>query len=270
MLAGLESSAAPARKRENHKVTLVDRTLTAAPKDTETQSQSSPTTLDINKSVAAALTHKLNNYLTAMLSATEQLQEIAPCLPDSDQAVLIGIIIRASRSQQLLVDRFQRVFGPILLHNEKCNLHQCFRAILGRLQELCQREFTYHGESTQICGVTDRALIEQIVAELVMNAVEASPDGFVEFKWQIVRGRLVTSVKNEIRESCDELYARAFEPFFTTKPGHAGLGLNIARRCAEALGGTIRPIITAEHIAFAVSLPIQLEDQTNSHTERNN
>ena len=257
-------------KREKHKLTLIDHSASHAANQTHDPNAPVKTKTDIDKNIAAALAHKLNNYSAAILSATEQLQENSASTPESDYSVLTGIIMRASRIQTALVNRFLKVFGPVQPQLQKCNLHQCFRSTLGLLQESQHREITYFGENSQICGLTDRVLLENICSELVLNAIEAAPEGPVEFKWQTSRSRLIITVKNTNNGTHDDIYSQLFQPFTSTKPGHAGLGLNVALRSAEALGGTIRPLITPEQVVFTVSIPIQIEEQTNSHTERNN
>jgi signal transduction histidine kinase len=53
----------------------------------------------------------------------------------------------------------------------------------------------------------------------------------------------------------DEL-ARVFEDFFTTKPGGTGLGLSVARRLANDLGGSLKAeSVPGEGSRFSLELP---------------
>ena len=87
----------------------------------------------------------------------------------------------------------------------------------------------------------DAGALEQTFLNLLLNAVEFSPDGGVvgvdlspeETTWRIL-----------IRDNGPGLGAedpeRPFQPFYTTRPGGTGVGLGVARRIVTAHRGTVR------------------------------
>ncbi|MGO8703495.1 MAG: sensor histidine kinase [Candidatus Brocadiia bacterium] len=89
---------------------------------------------------------------------------------------------------------------------------------------------------------TDPLLVEHILLNLVLNAVQAMPDGGAVTL--SARNPAPGSVALTVRDTGPgipaEVQAQMFKPFFTTKPGGTGLGLAIARRIAHGLGGEIR------------------------------
>lgn len=104
----------------------------------------------------------------------------------------------------------------------------------------------------------DPAQIQQALLNLVMNAVDGSPqggtvrlksdwDGFAEVKvW-------VTNSGVQIPE---RVLPRIFEPFFTTKARGTGLGLAIARNIARAHGGDLSVSSNQpDNICFCLRLP---------------
>ncbi|WP_084536830.1 sensor histidine kinase [Azospirillum halopraeferens] len=98
--------------------------------------------------------------------------------------------------------------------------------------------------------LADRVQIEQVVLNLVKNALDATPDGGAAAdaaaRAITVRsgrdgdGRVEVTVADRGHGLAPEVRARLFEPFFTTKPGGMGLGLSICRTIVEAHGGRLR------------------------------
>jgi signal transduction histidine kinase len=86
----------------------------------------------------------------------------------------------------------------------------------------------------------DREMIRRAVLNLVLNAIDALPDGG---RLLIAARQTASQITLEVADSgpglSDDAGRRAFEPFFSTKPGGTGLGLSIVYRTAEVHGGTV-------------------------------
>ncbi len=86
----------------------------------------------------------------------------------------------------------------------------------------------------------DRSRLQQALANLVQNAIEAcSGPGRVVLSARLRRGRLELAVTDSGPGIADEAVTRLFEPFFTTKTEGSGLGLALVHRVAELHGGSI-------------------------------
>ena len=97
------------------------------------------------------------------------------------------------------------------------------------------------GPRIQIEGSSPE-LVQQIVLNLALNAIQASPAGSqvtVEVQPR-PRGKVAVVVTDEGPGIPEELQQRVFEPFYTTKQKGTGLGLAIAKKNVRQLGGEIQ------------------------------
>ncbi|MFL5279074.1 MAG: MASE1 domain-containing protein [Myxococcales bacterium] len=106
----------------------------------------------------------------------------------------------------------------------------------------------------------DRVQLEQVILNLLMNAMDAMADIPEGQRTIVVRAESVDSKAHVVVEDAGPglrgAIERLFEPFYTTKATGMGMGLSIARSIVEAHGGSIWA--TNNHTrgaAFHFSLP---------------
>ena len=90
----------------------------------------------------------------------------------------------------------------------------------------------------------DRVQLQQVLLNLIINAIEAMRDVGEEERELLISSRNEPNgVLVEVRDSgpgfTPATLERVFEAFYTTKPGGLGLGLSICRSIIEAHGGQL-------------------------------
>ena len=108
----------------------------------------------------------------------------------------------------------------------------------------------------------DRVQLQQVLLNLIMNAIEAMAAVTVRPRTLCVESRIDESgdVFIAVRDSGtgSGLEAdRLFTPFFTTKADGMGMGLSISRSLVESHGGRLWATPNAPHGAvFSFTLPV--------------
>lgn len=88
----------------------------------------------------------------------------------------------------------------------------------------------------------DDLLIELVLRNLLVNAIEAVPAGGqakVRVGSSRFRDSIILTIGDDGTGLTEEAHARLFEPMHTTKRGGAGLGLPLCKVIAEAHGGQL-------------------------------
>jgi signal transduction histidine kinase len=110
-----------------------------------------------------------------------------------------------------------------------------------------------------VVATCDPAMVEQILLNLLKNAVEAQPEGGTV---TIATGRADHGAFIDVRDDGpgldDEAESNLFRPFTTTKgPAGTGLGLAVSRRLARMLGGDLVHVPSPRGVRWRLTLPVE-------------
>lgn len=107
--------------------------------------------------------------------------------------------------------------------------------------QLSAQRITVVNQFAEMPPVTaDRDMIHRAVLNLVLNALDAMPDGgTLTFRTLDRPEGAELSIADSGPGFDADTRRRMFEPFYSTKPGGTGLGLAIVYRVAEAHGGAV-------------------------------
>lgn len=105
-------------------------------------------------------------------------------------------------------------------------------------------------------GVRDR--IQQAILNLVLNAIQAMPEGGeVLLSTTVASGHVRVTVTDTGPGLPEEVASGLFETRVTTKPGGSGLGLPLVRLIVEAHGGSVScRSVPGQGAAFTMVLPV--------------
>jgi signal transduction histidine kinase len=215
-------------------------------------------------SVAA---HELRTPLTA-LHATTQLIEVDPSLLD-DRARRDRLLARISRQSgrlvrlvEQLLDSVRAQSGELPLQPTEVDLVLLCRDLVDAIMPASGPRAIVVGERP-VVGRWDAVRIEQVVTNLLSNAVRYSPsDGEVVIDVRADGKRALLSVHDAGSGIPEAQREMLFTPFFRganarNHAGGLGLGLHIAQEIVRRHGGIIRVDSRDRHgTTFTVELPL--------------
>ncbi|MCI0670729.1 MAG: HAMP domain-containing histidine kinase, partial [Myxococcaceae bacterium] len=198
--------------------------------------------------------HELRTPLTSLNLRLEKLgrlaRKVAPdTLPTSRVLSELGVIEKQTHKLGALIEQLLDVSrltaGTLELRPEPVDVCRLVRDVAEAFQEQASRSGS-RLELQANCsaeGWFDRLRLEQVVGNLVSNALKFGGGKPIEVRIEPVPGRVRISVRDHGIGLTDEAKARIFEKFERAVSerhyGGLGLGLYISRQLVEAHGGTI-------------------------------
>jgi C4-dicarboxylate-specific signal transduction histidine kinase len=213
--------------------------------------------------LATSIAHEINQPITAVVTnASAGLRWLAAQPPDLDEArKAFECIVKAGNQAGEVIGRMRALIKKAPPRKEDLDINQAILEIIA----LTRGEVVKNGVSLQAqlaAGLPlvqgDRVQLQQVILNLVINAVEAM-SGVSEGSRELLVGTgedASSGVRVAVQDSGPGLnpenFDHLFDPFYTTKPSGMGLGLSICRSIVEAHGGriwasrTARPGVTVQ------------------------
>jgi len=216
------------------------------------------TSATILESVLATIGHEIQNPLSAALASVECLSEpeLARRLGENERLAAVddvAIALRRIRDVMSAVTSLVRGTPPTL---ERLVLWDCAERAIGAIRSPHVR-LELAGDRT-VLGFAHAALLEQVIVNLVQNAVDATsgtsnPQILVRVYRAALEARI--SVRDNGPGVPLALRQRIFEPFFTTKGERGtGLGLVLVHHAVGRMGGAVTLGPTQNGAVFRVRL----------------
>ncbi len=208
----------------------------------------------LRRDFVANVSHELRTPVTSILSATETLHLAMDRDPASARRFL-GIIARnAARLQRLiedLLDLSRIESRELRLRPERFAFEPFASHLLGMFRERAEKKNIALKLECQkpLEAELDRRAVEQVLTNLVDNAVKYCPDGTTVLLVAEADGLAEGGVRMRVADNGLGIEAqhlpRLFERFYRVDAGRSremggtGLGLSIVKHLVEAMGGSV-------------------------------
>jgi two-component system sensor histidine kinase DctS len=194
---------------------------------------------DLSEALARTLRHEIGDFLQKVYASVAVLQTRLPPQCDLEREVLARLRRHAENCKQL-VEEMQDYLCAITLNRQQVDLAR----LAAGLMPSAQKEYPHLHISAKAASPApvsaDPERMTQVGRFLLDNACEAA-EHQVQFRTVVQASAKSVEwvVTNDGPGIAADLAGRLFTPFFTTRPGHAGLGLTLARKFVLLHGGQL-------------------------------
>ncbi len=217
------------------------------------------------------ISHEIRTPMNSIIGFSELIED--PDLPIDKRHRFVDIIINSTRQLLAIVNNILTISSldkkQEVLANDRVNVDNLLEDLLMVFKQkainsntkLVKTESSAPGNSEII---TDRTKLNQILNNLINNAIKFTPNGIVEFGYTVTGAELEFFVKDNGIGIRKEHQSVIFERFrqadlsISKKYGGNGLGLAISKEFVEMLGGKIWvESLFGKGATFKFSLPFK-------------
>jgi PAS domain S-box-containing protein len=221
--------------------------------------------LSIMGELTASLAHEmLHPIATARNNARSALRflDMNPVDLGEVREALECVVRDADRGKDI-VSRIREHIKKALPRKDRFDINEAIREVIEMVQGAINKNsvsVSTHFMEGLLPVVGDRVQLQQVVLNLVMNAVEAmsSVEGARKLSIntdQNKAGGILVAVRDSGPGIDPEQFDRVFEPFYTTKASGVGMGLSICRSIIGAHGGRLWVDANQGGTVFQFTLP---------------
>jgi len=220
--------------------------------------------------MAARIAHEINNPLAGVKSSFQLIKKSVPKEHRYYHYVerIDSEIDRIAEIVRQMYDLYAAAHGtPSRLH-----IIEVIRDVTSMLEARKDRDsakIIVKNPKERIVANLSRGFLIQVLYNVIVNAIEASPQGGeVTIEIEAGENTLTVSVHDTGQGIPRKISQRIFEPFFTTKEGMSrtglGLGLSVSRSLVQTMGGSLTFRSEPEQgTVFRIVLPLEYRDEEN-------
>lgn len=206
--------------------------------------------------IAAEVAHELRNVLQVISASAYVAKQEASRGDAAGTLPHVAKIEKNARIAHGIVDDLMALARGETLHSEPVLLAEVLVASRSEMAP----EAAHWDDALRPHDLRVRAhpgLLVRLLHVLYDNAIQASAPRAprIATRGDAAGGRVVVEVADDGPGVPAHIASRVFEPLVTARPGGTGLGLALARRIAEAHGGSIVLVDAAPGATFRLDLP---------------
>lgn len=242
----------------------------------------------LRTAILDSVSHELRTPLAAMIGSATSLIEGDRLFSSEDRMELLATIrdgaLRMNRLADNLLSMARLESGMLKLRKDWCDAEDLIGVALAQVQDFRQqRTIRVHVPEDVPMVLGDEVLLEQMLVNVLSNAIKYSPDrSEIVLTVRAEEDAVSLSVADRGSGLPEQEYARIFDKFYRAESsGQAtgtGLGLAICKGIAELHGGTISAKPNVPHgTVVTVVLPLDRRNEpvpipsgkgTNEHEQQ--
>ena len=199
--------------------------------------------------LASSIAHELGQPLSSMIhnaQAGRMMITADRATPDTVGEILSDIESEGVQATQI-IDRHRAMLRSHQLEKKPIDLHAVIHeslALVAHDMSARQIEATVNLSSTPCIITGDQVLLQQVLVNLVVNAMDAMAETpparrRVTISTEVTAADVQVSVRDNGTGLPAHIDGKLFAPFVTTKAHGLGIGLTITRTIVDAHGGSI-------------------------------
>lgn len=198
--------------------------------------------------LATSIAHELNQPLTAIANYVETAEELLES-PDEETISVVREAMRECARESVRAGQIVRRLRDFISRGETERRIESLSRVVNEASALALVGAGDRGVEVEMkldagedLVLVDRIQVQQVVLNLVRNAIEAMADSPVRrliISSRRVEGHVQVTIEDSGPGLPPEIAARLFQPFMSTKSEGMGLGLSICHTIIQGHGGRI-------------------------------
>jgi signal transduction histidine kinase len=226
--------------------------------------------------LTASIAHEVNQPLSGVVSnGGACLRWLAGDVPNLEEArEAARRIVRDGKRAGEVIARIRALTRRTEVSREKLHLNETIRQVLALVGDQAKRNSVvirtqFADDLSPVSG--DQVQLQQVVLNLVMNAIEAMSSVEDRARELVITTQNVDPDQAQVTVEDSGVgldpntMQKIFDPFYTTKPGGMGMGLSISRSILQAHGGRLWAAAKdGKGTIFYFSLPKYHKEEANA------